>query len=375
MFLAGAGCGRYGFELARDAVDSGPGTTDAAEIADATAPDIDGAPGADAAIATIDAALPAGCMIVTTAADEDDPGESAQPPHQGAGLSLREAIGVANDTAGRDCIAFQGTLNIRPTSNLPGLSDVDGAVIDGTGANVVIDGLLVTGTGAVGLNLLDGGCEVKNISLTNWGPVNGGVAVRAFSSTTIGPGVSISNADTGVNILGSATDVLGSRFSQCTTAGVSVANGVANVLIAQNVFATNPAAGIELTAGSATVIRHNDFFQNATGIDAATGATLSAVENNAFVQNASFAIDANGVSVVALDFNGYFLNGGECRGCTTGANALFANPMFASPPNDMTLQSGSLYVDAALDSGLDVNGARPGLFDGDGPDIGAVESQ
>src|SRR5690606_33879841 len=110
LALPGASCGRSGFDLLAGA--DGGGDDDA------------GAP---------DGGLPVDCtsaMLVTTASDEDDPGESPGPPHLGSGLSLREAVRLANETPGRDCIAFDGPTSVNYLNELPPLSDPDGLVID-----------------------------------------------------------------------------------------------------------------------------------------------------------------------------------------------------------------------------------------------------
>src|SRR5687767_10986351 len=110
--LLASGCGRSGY----DAHDGAPPGDDG------------GGPGFDAGpIPPFDAALPDDCMTVTTTADEADDGESATPPHLGDGLSLREAILLANAIDGEDCITFDAAIDSLTIAEvLPAIDDPDG---------------------------------------------------------------------------------------------------------------------------------------------------------------------------------------------------------------------------------------------------------
>lgn len=391
--LVTAACGKFGFDpLGDDAIDGGGDTTDSGGDAidgsggDAGSTCVAEGPAGDASCtdgidndcdlltddADPDCAQAAACLTVTTAVDEND-SESPAPPHLCTGLSLREAITLANSTAGRDCIVFDGVTTLTPQTNLPALTDPDGVTIDGGGA-VILDGSSVTANPRLGLDLAAPGCAVRGMNLRFWTSGVAGVGVTALADdSTIGPDVSVESSSACIVVGGAGSRVIGARASFCTGTGLEIADGASSVLIAQTIIHGNT-RGVEVFAADGVTLRHNTIHANSNGgivlSDNQTGLTI---ENNALSSN-GVAIDATGVSIDLLDYNAYFGNSSECRGCVTGAHAVYANPMYASPPDDMGLLPGSLLIDAARDSGLDVNGDAPGLFDGAAPDIGAVES-
>jgi len=105
-----------------------------------------------------------------------------------------------------------------------------------------------------------------------------------------------------------------------------------------------------------------------------------AVLDNILAFNGAWGIDAEDgdFAVGSPDFNDYYGNvSGDCGGCTVlGADDLTVDPVFVDGPNaDFRLDPDSPCIDAGTDStGVDKNGPAPGDFNGDWPDIGALET-
>jgi CSLREA domain-containing protein len=89
----------------------------------------------------------AASFVVNSEGDQPDtdPGDGKCQIIKRGQCTLRAAIEEANALSGHDTITFNGsTTNIQPATNLPALTDDDGATIYGAG-NVTLDGSLVQG--------------------------------------------------------------------------------------------------------------------------------------------------------------------------------------------------------------------------------------
>ena len=330
------GCGRWGFDPRPGA--SGDGGGGAGSGAG------DGG-GLDAGGGTAepDAGSPTDCMVVTTPADEDDPGESAAPPHLGAGLSLREALVIANARAGRDCIHFDGAMTITIAgAALPTSTDADGLVIDGQ-EQVVLVGRSTPGT--AGLDISAGSGDLR------------GVTVSQFAA--------------GVRLGGAHNRV---RHLVCrgnTEHGIQVAGAATDTEIVQTVLYDNGSDGIQALVGSDMRILHVTVIANGgPGINA-TGTVGLVLENSILAENTGAGLTLD--LAATIDYDDFY--GDTCDVCGIGSHSITSNPRITNPATgDFQLKAGSPAVDRGIDTGIDVNGAGAGLYDGSAPDLGAIES-
>lgn len=302
------------------------------------------APDAAGASAGTDAGPPNDCLVVTTTADENDPGESAVPPHLGAGLSLREALLLANDRAGRDCILFDGAMTISIAgAQLPASTDEDGVVVDGQ-EQVTLVGASAPGT--AGLEVSAGSGDLR------------GLTVSLFA--------------VGVRLGGAHNRVRRLVSSGNTEHGIQIAAAAADTEVVQTVLYDNGTDGIQAPAGSDLRIFHATVIANGgPGINA-TGTLGLVLENSILAENggAGLALD---LVATTIDYDDFY--GDTCDVCAIGSHSITSNPRITNAGSgDFRLKAGSPAVDRGVDTGIDVNGAAAGLYDGTAPDLGAIES-
>jgi len=308
----------------------------------------------------------------------------------GTGLSLREAITIANATAGVQTITFQSGIVVLPSNTLPTITD---------GVNV-IGGVLNAGavpasknclTIAAGPTTIDGleifGCPNKPISVGGNDVhirscnvhQNGAmleVASTATTGTIIGPGNVISGSGSHcVSIYDSNALIIDNRISDCGADGVLVSGGsVGTQLVGNLILRAN--VGIAMAPGATgTVMWHNTIVRNLLiGINIAQSSSND-LRNNILALNGSDGVSGTDSKFTQQDYNSFFGNGGSaCNGCSPGPHSVQLDPKFTnSVGDDYTLQSGSPAIDAGTPLGVDRNGAGAGLFDGAAPDIGFRE--
>jgi hypothetical protein len=359
---AAAGCGRLGF----DPLSQGSG--------DGGGPDDGGIP-SDSGSVTADAGLPATCdigdlrYVVTTEVDESDAGESPEPPHLGAGLSLREAIGLSNGRAGRECIHFDRAMTIEiPVAELPAIDDPAGVEIDGAGA-VQLVGIPILPQIPTGIDLIAGSSAVRGLDVANFE-----IGIQAKSTgNTVGPGNRTHGCSIGVRIDAAGNTVRGLRSHDNTEHGIQIPALIDDTEVTQVLLYRNANDGIQVS-GTGLVVRHATIALNQVGIAASGDASGLVVENSIFYQQGGA-----GVSVAApddvdlLDFCDFFDD--TCDNCDAGASSITDDPLFLDVvANDYRLGEGSPAINAGTDTGLDVNGDQPGSFNGAAPDMGALES-
>ena len=329
--LAVSACGRFGYQaLERDGDGGPPDAGDGGE----TLPD--GGPGPDGCLTT---------MIVTTGSDEDDAGESGEPPHLGAGLSLREAIAIGNARAGLDCIVFSGVTAISSGSELPPLEDPDGTAIDGGG------GLQLGGGAATGLRLVSDGNQIFNLELTG--------------------------NQVCMQVNGSASLLRGLHIHDCASAGLVVAATAAETDIGPCLFHDIGDTAIQALGTAGLTVRNCTITAaGGSGVDATAAGTDLLVENSIIFDNRDYgvAVDPDAAAtVVYSDVSGNRLE--DCLNCIPGEGAITGDPMFVDPvADDYTLATGSPAIDTGRVNGIDVNGGSEGDFNGLAPDMGGLES-
>lgn len=329
VMVAFSACGRSGYELlsGRDG-----------------APDGEDGGMPDAGVPT-DGGLPASCtepMIVTTESDEDDTGESPAPPHLGEGLSLREAIALANAAPGPDCITFSGVTAPATGSGLPAITDDAGLILDGGGVSL-----------GTTLHLASRNNLVRGLTVAGSGGV--GIVIDADDNTL-----------RDVHVFGTGSF------------GIHVAFGVEGTDIGPCLVHDNKYAGIRARGTVNLSVRHCTITANGgSALDAALTTSGLVVLNSIVFDNGNYGISVDDPGAVdTIDFSDVSGNNeASCNNCTPGANSIAGDPLFTDPLNDdYTLMAGSPAIDTGTDTGIDVNGVDPGLFNGLAPDMGALES-
>ncbi len=331
-------------------------------------------------------AAPADVVLVTTEADEDDPGATpANPGH--TGLSLREAIAYVKALGAARTIEIPAGFTIVHRSALPALS-VGGAIIAGAGATldfprinqacVTLDGpdqllLGVTISGCTFIGVIttwqSGGSRVAECTI---GPAATATGIQAQAANDIGPRNVIAGVGTAVRLTADGSVVEENRI-EANDSGVAVSGTNVTATIRRNRIVSNGTFGLQATPsfGSCTVV-HNVF--DANGGDGIVIANLSGglvVRNNLFTKNGGYGI-RNGSSSATLDHNGFFGNAsGPISSASPGPSDLLADPLYES---DHRLAPGSPAIDRGIDTGLDVNGPADGHFNGAAPDLGAWEA-
>lgn len=350
-------CGRLGYDelSAPSGGDGGPGGDGGGGGA------IDGG---GLAASDAGAIVPDGCLIVTTAADEDDAGESPTAPHLGAGLSLREAIALTDAAPGPDCVALDAPRTIALGSTTLAIDDT--LALYGNGSTLVSQ----NGMG-VGLVVNAAGVELRDLAVEDFGV---GVEVNG-ADARVGPGFESRACDVGFRFAAGADGgvVSGARFRQSGGPGLVInADGVTVELARVD---GNGGPGVDTAGISGLVLRHVTVDGNSSGLDFRANPTGVEVINTILTHNAGAGLDASGGTEFQATRVLAFGNGaGPCSGCSLGPTAILADPRFVDrAAGDLRLAADSPALDAGDDTGLDVNGAAPGTHNGAGPDLGALE--
>jgi hypothetical protein len=346
-------CGRLGYDPFGGGDDAGGGGDGPrGDGAGPSTPDAGGAP------------LPVGCVEVTTAADENDPGEQLFGPHLGSGLSLREAIELTDALPGRDCIGMTAPLTITPTGSFLQIDDEldlyggGSTLVDAPGPNGLTFGLLVNGPGVT----------IRDLAVADF---NVGVELRGADGV-VGPGFTSRGCNVGFRFAAARGRLTGARIHGGGGPGVQISGRGGGAVIELSRIHDNPGPGIDAAGITGLTIRHVTVHRNSPGLDFRSNPTGVVVRNLIVSDNNGAGIDVSGATGMDADFVAASGNGGgPCSGCTLGPNSLLVDPRYASDQFD--LAADSPLIDRGEPTGLDVNGAAPGLHNGAAPDIGAVE--
>ncbi|MBI3184942.1 MAG: right-handed parallel beta-helix repeat-containing protein [Myxococcales bacterium] len=331
-------------------------------------------------------------LLVTTPLDEDDPDASPQDGG-GTGLSLREAIKLANAAGGGRVIRFDGGMQIAakvlPSLNGPGTvlvghgTSIDFSPATGTTAACIqLDGW---GAKLVGLEAF--GCKGHVVQLKAGTQVSecrfhpggaGGVGPKLGGTGAVfGPRNEVWGfAAEGVSVLADDAVVTGNFLHDNGGPGVSVANSIDRAVVQQNLILRNGGPGLTL-GRSGTRVRFNTIYANSGGGVASAPSTAgSEVRNNLFTSNGDYAVRATNAELSAdRSPNGFYGNPAFLPGTDGGTGQLFADPLYVNPSaGDFRLTPVSPAVNAGVDLGVDVNGPGSGRFDSSAPDLGAFES-
>ena len=331
--LAVSACGRFGYQALEHDGDGGP-----PDAGDGGGTPPDGGPGPDGCDGT---------LTVTTAGDENDAGESGEPPHLGAGLSLREAIAIGNARAGFDCIDFDGVTAISIATELPPLEDPEGTAINGVGVVQLSSG----GAAATGLRLVSDGNQIFNLEMTG--------------------------SQVCMQVNGAGSLLRGLHIHDCASAGLVVAATAAETEIGPCLLHDTGDTAIQALGSVGLSVRNCTITAvGGSGVDATAAGSDLLVENSIIFDNRDYGVAVDpgaAATVVYSDVSGNRLE--DCLNCIPGEGAITGDPMFVDAAlDDYTLAPGSPAIDTGRVNGVDVNGGADGDFNGLAPDMGGLES-
>lgn len=328
---------------------------------------------------------------VTTGADEEDVGATATDP-LGEGLSLREAILLANEEPGTQIVGIQPGLVTLLTEPLPaitgsllllgGQTEIDATSATTTSgcivvrAPVTLENFTIRGCPAEPVYVGSGsGSQIRTVRFID--NAKALTTSETASRTRIGPDNEFfGSASDAIALAGAEDQVFDSTIRAPGGNGIFVDTGATNASIVGNLI-VRAVRGVSFSSGAdGATIWHNTIVSSTeSGIATGQSAGLD-VRNNIFTHAANYGVAGDDAAFSALDHNLYFDNGlGDCNPCTVGTNAVLADPLYQNVHGDQfTVQPTSPAIDAGQDTGADVNGVRSGLFDGLAPDLGFAEA-
>jgi hypothetical protein len=329
-------------------------------------------------------AAPGDLVVVTTSADEDDPGATPGAPG-GTGLSLREAVTHVNGLGAPRTILIGVAEPITHASPLPALvvpgtriagapgatllfPGVNQACVKLDAADLLLLGLTISGctNAAVLMTPRSGGSQVAESFI---GPAPTAKGIVGEATGIIGPRNEIASAWKAVEITGSY--VVEENRIHANDRGILADGGTA--IVRRNLVHGNGLHGLQATARTSwcTVI-HNVFAGN--GGDGVVSASLAGglvARNNLFTRNGGFGI-RSGSAGATIDHNGFFANAlGALSSAEPAPSDLVSDPLYGG---GLRLSPMSPAIDRGTDTGLDVNGPAAGNYDGAAPDLGAWEA-
>ncbi len=333
-----------------------------------------------------------GALVVTTGNDESDVDATPEAPG-GAGLSLREAIGYADATAGKQVVLVPSGTTIGVLNRLTTGTDPDGIVIVADGA--VIDGSGLAGAGRSCIDLMNDaelyGIEARNCSGYPIWIAGDRVVVartRVFdaayavtidgSDAVFGPDNELGRGTTScLWVAGPRARVVGNRLHHCADDAIHVVARATEAVLIRNVAYDN-GIGIALGTNVAGLVAwHNTVHASSSaGILIPINARELDVRANILSAGAGFGIDGSPAAFATLEYNAFFGNAlMPCSLCVgTGPGTVLDDPQYVDAPNrDLRLDPTSPLIDVAPALGVDVNGPAPGNYSGAAPDIGAFE--
>ena len=334
-------------------------------------------------------------VVVTTPADESDPGATPAEPG-GTGLSLREAIAYANDAGVPKAIRFLSPMTVR-ANELPALTaaasriaGMPGVVLDFSPATATLGRCLsLSGTDQVLLGVEALACPEVLLLLQGSNNQVAECRLHDGRGQVIGVQASGRNArvgprtdvfgfgDIGVQLRGDDQRVDGSRIYG-NGLGIDLKSASA-VTVHRSAIFGNTGGGISISPSvRQALLQHNTVDRNGgSGVEfsAPSPTTSTTVVNSLFTANGGAGLCGTAANYIDRRFNGYFANdgGSYCQGSPDAG--VTADPLYLSSfRNDYRLSPGSPAANAGTDAGVDLNGPLPGSFHGSAPDLGAHES-
>lgn len=333
-----------------------------------------------------------GDFHVTTGADENDAGASVTEPG-GSGLSLREALQLANAMGGAQTVTFDPGIVVELSTPLPDVTEAvtlwaAGAAVNATNmagnANcftiragpTLVSGLEFYGCPAKPI-LVDTGSDIQITGCyfhDNEQPVQ---TASSAGTVTIGPDNRlVGGASHGIALYSPNAEVVGNTFLESASNGVFVAGTSTGTRIVGNLIVRcGNGVGLASTADGA-VVWHNTIVQSVNSAVVIGQASGADVRNNILTHSGDYGLVGPDGNFAAQDNNLFFQSGiADCTCDTLGPSSVTMDPAYTdAASDDFTLSASSPAIDAGVDTGIDRNGSRAGLFDGDAPDIGYVET-
>jgi len=326
-------------------------------------------------------------LVVTTAEDEEDASATADDP-LGTGLSLREAILLANAQPGHQTISFVGQLSIELASAaLPTITDsvdvIGPASIDGAGLPSASGCLLIDSSDVTVSFLNVYNCPAEPIS------IEGGSGNEISDCTLMDSGQSLAAAGAGHRILRNTvvgsdgagiwcsaanSELFWNRVVDTAAIGIQLTSEASGTELVGNILIRS-AYGIAVAPATNVVIAHNTIFDSGVGV-AIDGALQVDFRNSIVASSSSAGILVSAGDFATLDASLFFDNGGnDCQNCTPGPDCIFGDPRFVdSATDDLSVLADSPAIDRGIDLGYDRNAERAGDFNGSAPDLGAIEA-
>jgi len=326
---------------------------------------------------------------VTTTADENDPGATPADPGQ-TGLSLREAINLANVTPGSQTIGLEPSSDLTLGSVLPTITGSiilvgESASLDFSAASsaaaclhsdaseVSIRDVEISGCNGEPVYLADDaatGLELIGSYIHDNGQP---VSVYGTESLILGNYIA-SSGGAGLACYGSSPQIRDNRILDIDTDGIFLHAAASGAVLVGNLV-VRADVGISLGSLTGATMWFNTIEASAgTGVSVGQASQID-FRNNIVTGSGTFGLNAADNRFTSITHNLLFQNAsGDCNSCTPGAPYLTADPLYVNPgADDYTLSSTSPAVDAGVAVGEDRNGAGAGEYDGLGPDLGFIE--
>jgi hypothetical protein len=313
---------------------------------------------------------------ISTTADENDAGATVGDPGQ-TGLSLREAITLANSTPGSQTIGLDSGTYVLD-SVLPLISE--GLIL--AGGNAILDfSAASTATPCLQTNTSD--VSIQEVEIRNCQ----GEAVYMGGTSATGLEVlrsSFHDNGAGVMAHGMGTLIEGNLFTGSGTSGVALYGTDAQVR--DNEIFDSGSQGIYLSAGADGVVLMGNLlvrsdigigFGNLSGatlwfntVHASSGFGVSIglantidFRNNIVTSSGTWGLNAADARFSVISHNLLFGNvSGGCNSCTPGAPYLTTDPLYENAgADDYSLGVGSPATDAGVDVGEPYGGTAPDL--------------
>src|SRR5688572_17262440 len=326
---------------------------------------------------------------VTTSVDENDAGATVASPGQ-TGLSLREALTLANETPGSQTIGLEPDATLVLESVLPLITDAavllgEGASLDFSSAlsatacihsqasNVAIRDVEVSGCTGEPIFLADvaaTGLELLGSYLHDNGQA---ATIYGVGSLVVGNRITGSGA-TGLAAYGPSPQIRDNQILDHQNAGIFLHSAADGALLVGNLVARAD-VGVSFGSLSGATMWFNTVHA-CVGFGVSVGqATGVDFRNNIVTGSGTSGVNAADNRFTVITHNLFFENvSGACNSCTPGAPALMSDPEYVEESaDDFSLQLTSPAINAGVDVGEDRNGSSAGNFDGSAPDLGCIE--
>jgi len=315
-------------------------------------------------------------LPITTTADEDDSGATVGSPGQ-TGLSLREAVTLANSTPGAQTIALDSA-TYALAAVLPviteGLTLSGGnAILDFTAAPTATP-CLQTNTSDVSIQDVEiSNCKGEAIYMGGSGATglevrrstfhDNGSGVTAYGTGTLIEGNLITGSGTsGLAIYGSDAQIRDNEIFDSGTHGIYLGGAADGVVLIGNLLVRSN-IGISFGGLSGASVWFNTVDASAGfGISVGLANTID-FRNNVVTGSGTWGLNATDARFAVITHNLLFGNvSGGCNSCTPGAPYLTTDPLYANPgADDYSLGVGSPAIDAGVDVGEVYGGTAPDL--------------